>query len=137
MKAINKFGLYAAISAIALVWVGCATVEKNSAMDTERMLAASGFQLRLADTPQKLEKVKAMSQRKLIRHQGNGSENYIYADATDCKCLYVGTDKAYKRFRNLAAERLSSDEMAARDENVDMDWEIWGGTPGSSWQYWQ
>lgn len=106
-------------------------------MTTERLLAASGFQMRLADTPQKLEKIKTMTQRKLIRHQSSGTVDYIYADATDCKCLYAGTEKAYKRFKNLAAIRLSEDEVNARDEDIRIDWKIWGGAPGSTWEYWQ
>jgi hypothetical protein len=128
--------LFAVVFVIALALVGCATVEKDTAMDTERLLAASGFQMRLADTPQKLDKIKTMTQRKLIRHQGNGKNHYIYADATGCKCLYAGTEKAYKRFKNLSAARLSEDAASARDEDVKMDWDVWGGDPGSAWQYW-
>ncbi len=137
MRMRTNFRLFAVVFVFALALVGCATVEKNTAMDTERLLAASGFQMRLADTPQKLEKIKTMPQRKLIRHQRNGKIDYIYADATHCKCLYAGTEKAYKKFKNLSALRLSEDEATARDEDVKMDWEIWGGDPGSAWQYWQ
>jgi hypothetical protein len=132
-----NFRLFAVVFVFALALVGCATVEKDTALDKERLLVASGFQLRLADTPQKLEKIKTMSQRKLIRSRTNGSIHYIFADATDCKCLYVGTEKAYKRFKNLSAIKLSEAAAGARDEDVKMDWEIWGGDPGSAWQYWQ
>jgi len=135
-KGIN-FRLFAVLLVFALALVGCATVEKDTAMDTERLLAASGFQMRLADTPQKLDKIKTMTQRKLIRHQRNGTIDYIYADATDCKCLYAGTEKAYKKFKKLSAIRLSEYEATARDEDVKIDWGIWGGAPGSTWQYWE
>jgi hypothetical protein len=131
-----NFRLFAVVFVFALALVGCATVEKNNALDEERTLAASGFQLRLADTPQKLEKIKTMSQRKLIRHQTNGSIYYMFADATDCKCLYVGTEKAYKSYKDRSALRLAEDESSARGEDVKMDWKIWGGEPGSDWQYW-
>lgn len=137
MKMRINFRLFAMLLVFALALVGCATVEKDTAMDIERLLAASGFQMRLADTPQKIDKIKTMTQRKLIRHQRNGTIDYIYADATDCKCLYAGTEKAYKKFKNLSAIRLAGDEATARDEDVKIDWEIWGGDPGSTWQYWQ
>jgi hypothetical protein len=137
MKMRINFRLFAMLLVFTLVLVGCATVEKDTAMDTERLLSASGFQMRLADTPQKLDKIKTMTQRKLIRHQRNGIIDYIYVDATDCKCLYAGTEKAYKKFKNLSAIRLSGDEATARDENVKIDWKIWGGDPGSAWQYWE
>lgn len=136
MRMKTNFILSAVVFVIALALVGCATVEKDTAMDTERLLAASGFQMRMADTPQKLDKIKTMTLRKLIRHQRNGTADYIYADATGCKCLYAGTEKAYNKFKDLAAVRLSGDAASARNENVKMDWEVWGGEPGSEWQYW-
>lgn len=121
---------------MSLALLSCAAIEKDTVMDTERLLSASGFQMRMADTPQKLEKIKMMSQRKLIRHQDNGKTNYVYADATYCKCVYAGTEKAYNKFKELSADRLAMDAMSARDENIRMDWEVWGGDPGSAWQYW-
>ena len=39
----------------------CAT--NSDIMDTERMLTAAGFQMRLADTPAKLAQIGAMPQR--------------------------------------------------------------------------
>ena len=137
MRMKTNFRLFAVVFVIAFALTGCATVEKDTAMDTERLLAASGFQMRMADTPQKLDKIKTMNQRKLIRHQDNGKNHYIYADATGCKCLYAGTEKAYEKFKNLAAARLSADAASARDEDAQMDWEVWGGEPGQAWQYWQ
>lgn len=137
MRKRTNVKLFAVVFVIALALAGCATVEKDTAMDTERLLAASGFQMRLADTPQKLDKIKTMTQKKLIRHQRNGTSDYIYADATGCKCLYAGTEKAFNKFKNLAAERLSADAANARDEDVKIDWDVWGGEPGSTWQYWE
>ena len=136
MKRFN-FAMYAVVFAAVIAFVGCATLERDNAIDTERLLSASGFQMRMADTPQKLDKVKSMSQQKLIRHTEDGNTDYIYADASDCKCLYVGTEKAFMKFKELASERLASDVASARDENVTMDWDVWGGRPGSDWKYWQ
>ncbi len=136
-----NFALFAVIFVFLVALVGCATMEKDTSkdtsMDTERLLSASGFQMRMADTPQKLDKVKSMTQKKLIQHKEKGKVAYIYADADDCKCLYVGTEKAYMKFRDLAADRLEADDLNARNENVMMDWDVWGGDPGSAWEYWQ
>jgi hypothetical protein len=132
-----NFKLSAVVFVVMIAFAGCATVDKENTIDTERMLSASGFQMRMADTPQKLDKVKSMSQKKLIRHKQNGNIDYIYADAKDCKCFYVGTEKAYTKFREMAAMKLASDAASARDENVMIDWDVWGGKPGSDWRYWQ
>jgi len=112
----------------------CAAIQNRDAMDTERMLAASGFQMRLADTPQKLDHLKSMTQRKLVPHQHSDKIYYVYADATFCQCLYVGNEKAYQRYQKLAIEKniAENQRMAAEmNENASMNWGMWG--PWGPW----
>ena len=100
----------------------------------ERLLAASGFQMRLADTPQKLDHLKSMTQRKLVLHQHDDKIYYVYADATSCKCLYVGNEKAYDRYQKLALQKKIADEQrraAEMNENAPMNWGLWG--PWGPW----
>ena len=47
---------------VALFTVACA----GQAMQTERMLAAAGFQMRMADTPEKLARLAKLTQRELM-----------------------------------------------------------------------
>lgn len=137
MKTRTGFGLFTVVFVIMLALTGCATVEKDTTMDTERLLSAAGFQMRLADTPEKLEKIKKMPQRKIFPHQRNGTTYYLYADATECECLYAGTEKAYERAKELSELRQAKIEGTSSGEDVVMDWEVWGGDPGSAWQYWK
>ena len=131
----TNFRLFILVFVIALALTGCATVEKDTRIDHERLLAASGFQLRLADTPEKLEKIKAAPQRKLFPHERNGKTYYIYADATGCECIYVGTEAAYKRVKDLAELKDLKVQTSPGREDVIKDWEVWGGEPGEAWQY--
>lgn len=112
----------------------CAAIQNADAIDTERMLAAAGFQMRFADTPQKLDHVKSMTQRKLVLHRRDNKTYYVYADATSCKCLYVGNEKAYQRYQKLEIDRKIADNrrMAAEmDEEASMDWGLWA--PWGPW----
>jgi len=104
-----------ALIGFAVMLTACAAIQNRDAMDTERMLAASGFQMRLADSPEKLDHLKSMTQRKLVLHQHNGKIYYIYADATFCKCLYVGNEKSYQRYQKLSIEKniAENQRMAA------------------------
>jgi len=123
-----------ALIGFAAMFTACAAIQNRDAMDTERMLAASGFQMRLAGTPQKLDHLKSMTQRKLVLHQHNGKIYYVYADATFCQCLYVGNEKAYQRYQKLAIERniAENQRMAAEmNENASMNWGMWG--PWGPW----
>ena len=108
----------------------CASIQNSEAMKTERVLAAAGFQMRLADTPERLAKVTAMTQRKLVPHQKNGEIMFVYADATACKCVYVGTQAAHQRFQQLAIQQklANQQEMTAEmNQDIAMDWDGWGG----------
>jgi len=120
-----------------LMAAACAAVGNQQAIQNERMLAAAGFQVKFADTPEKLDHLKSMPQRQYAHHQrDDGRVFYMYADANYCKCLYVGTEKAYQRYQELviqletAHDQLKAAEIA-RQTPVYMDWDVWG--PWGPW----
>ncbi len=120
--------------AFTLTLAACAAIQNRDAIEMERLLAGSGFQMRLADTPQKLDHLKSMTQRKLVLHHHNDKIYYVYADATSCKCLYVGSEKAYDRYQKLALQKKIADEQrtaAEMNENAPMNWGMWG--PWGPW----
>ena len=122
-----KFTVIVVVLGIALA--GCAAIQKSDTMDTERALAAAGFQMKLADTPGKLVHLETLTQRKLVPHQKDGAVHYVYADATYCKCVYVGTEDAYQRYQGLAIQQKIADEQrvaAEMNEQADMNWGMWG-----------
>lgn len=107
----------------------CASIQKSEAIQTERLLAAAGFQMRLADTPQKMAKLETMTQRKLVPHEKDGEPFFVYADALECKCVYAGTQQAHQRFQQLAIQQklANQEEMTAEmNEDASMDWGAWG-----------
>ena len=122
-----------AILGIALA-AGCAAIQKSDTLDMERTLSAAGFQMNLADTPERLAQLASMTQRKLVPHQKDGDIRYVYADATYCKCVYVGTEKAYQRYQKLAIQKQIADEQrqaAEMNQDAAMNWDTWG--PWGPW----
>jgi hypothetical protein len=110
---------------VAVTLVNCASQEARS---TEQLLAAADFQVRYADTPQKLAKLEKLTQRELVAHPADGSVRYVYADAAGCKCLYAGDEQAYHRYQKLAVEEqiAGEQEMTARlNRDAEMDWGLW------------
>ena len=104
----------------------CASQEAKS---TEQLLAAAGFQVRYADTPQKLGKLQTLTQRKLVAHPSEGTIRYVYADAAGCKCVYAGDEAAYQRYQELAVQERIADERlmtAQMNQDAAMDWGGWG-----------
>ena len=123
-------------SCVALVFAvlfasGCAAIRQSEALQTERLLAASGFQMKLATTADQKKRLEAFApQRKLAPQEIDGELRFVWADASYCKCVYVGTQAAHGRFQKLALEKQISDQQlqaANANEAASMDWGPWGG----------
>ena len=106
----------------------CASSQESQRLNTERLLAAAGFKMGLADTPEKLAQLKKLPQRKVIP-QGQGDNlQYIYADAEYCKCAYEGNEAAYEKYQKLTAKKQVDEEErreAARSRQQQTDWQDW------------
>lgn len=124
----------ALLAGLAMVFSACAAIQNQNAMDTERLLAASGFQMRLADTPEKLAHLQTLTQRKLVPHSHDGKVYYVYADATSCQCVYIGNEKSYQRYQQFALQKeIAEEQRMAAEMNADaaMHWGLWG--PWGPW----
>jgi hypothetical protein len=89
------------------------------------MLASSGFEMHVADTPEKLAHVKTLVQRRLIARKEGDKVHYVYADA-EGKCLYVGTGEAYQRYKKLAAQQTREQQSLEEAQDVELDTMNWG-----------
>ena len=116
----------AAMLTSALVFLAsCQAIEKEQAQDTEQLLAAAGFHMKEAGTPEQIANLKAMTQRKMVIQDQDGQTRYVYADAAGCGCVYVGGEKNYDEF-----QRLSVKQQIAQDNlDASMDWGMWGPWP--------
>jgi hypothetical protein len=127
----GKRAAVALIAASLLAVAGCASIMGRGAIDTERTLAAAGFQMKLADTPEKLAHLQTLApQRKLVPHSQDGEMRYVWADAKYCKCLYAGSELAYQRYQKLAIQQKLADEQrdaALANEDAAMNWGMYGG----------
>lgn len=125
MKNIQKITL----TFLTLVMLaGCAAIEAQRVADTEQLLSAAGFTLKIADTPEKQAHLQSLTQHKIVPHTRDGKIYYVYADAKDNR-LYVGDEDAYQRYQKLAVEKeIAEDRIEAAQMNMDaaMDWGMWG-----------
>jgi len=119
------------LGAIALSLTGCAAMQAQDTRATERMLAAAGFQMNAADTPEKAAHLQALASGKIVRRERNGAPSYVYADRNVCKCLYAGTEQQYQEYRKLARQQTMADEAAVVDEESSdsRSWGLWGLWP--------
>ena len=114
---------------VCVIVAGCAAMRAEEAQSTEQLLAASGFEVKLADTPEKQAQLAGMPQDTLVTHDVGGSARYTYADATGCKCIYAGGQGAYDSFQRLKQERQIAEmnqAAAMMNDDAAMNWGMWG-----------
>ena len=114
---------------------GCARTQKMSPLQMDELLVRAGFELRTADTPNKLNFIKSLPLKKVVAKKQNGKLNYLYVvDTSSCKCMYVGNGQNYQRLRQMikdhqmeekVATTRYSDPVMLEDEALDPD-STWG-----------
>lgn len=129
--AMSMVGRGVAVLAMATVLslVGCTTVRQLESQQTEDLLAAAGFKVKPADTPEKLDHLKSFPAYKMQTRTKDSNIVYTYADPNNCKCLYVGTPKEYQEYKRLEVQQqiAENQRMAAEDaEWAAMNWGVWG-----------
>ncbi|MFC7396646.1 hypothetical protein ACFQU1_05500 [Chelatococcus sp. GCM10030263] len=113
------------LATTSLALGGCMTVGQK-----EDMLAAAGFKVKLADTPQKIASLKAFPPHKFFAQNQNNQVVYFYADPTVCRCLYYGPQSAYQSYRQMAFQQnlVNEQQMTAEiNQQTAFDFGPWGG----------
>jgi hypothetical protein len=120
-----KISLSILASMLAVSFVSCASTNGSQGVDMGKLLNSAGFKKAVADTPEKLDHLKKLPQRKVVPHHEGDKIFYIYADVEKCKCAYAGDEEAYKRYQKLTQKSDLAEQdrrEGARDQQRQMDW---------------
>lgn len=101
--------------------IGCAGTGKMTAFQMDEMLARSGFQLRTADTPEKLDLLKSLPKNRFLHKKRNDKELYFYVNDASCQCMYIGNEKAYRRFKQSVKENQLDKRIDTTSSEVRRD----------------
>ena len=103
-----------AVIAACIAVSACAAQVQNK----ENMLAAAGFTLVPANTPERQTSLAALPPHKFVHQVRNNVVVYTYADPTICDCLYVGNQAAYDRYRSeVFAKNLANEQQMTAQIN--------------------
>ena len=119
----------AILSILIITLAGCTTLRNKRTMNAEEVLYKAGFQMKRADTPEKLAHLTTLPQRKVVPHVRKGTARYFYADAEVCRCLYVGDRDAFQSFQHILLEKEVAEHEYVAGGNfvyVEVDWNVWG-----------
>jgi hypothetical protein len=122
-----KFALIGAVAGLTLGVVTCAS-QQQQVSQKEDLLAAAGFQVRVADTPQRMAALRSLPPNKFVTRLANGSTVYQYADPLVCKCVYFGGQQNWDAYRQeMFAQRIANEnQMTAIMNQEAWDWGPWG-----------
>lgn len=117
------------LAALMVLLTACQAPDNERSATTEVLLAAGGFEIMMADTPERQSHLETLTQRQIVRHQRNGKALYVYADATSCGCLYAGTEANYERYRVLAdssrTEGVQGLDAVQAAPGAELNWALW------------
>ena len=95
----------------------------------EPMLAAAGFHMLPADTPERVAETQRLTPLKVRYFIDNGKPRYWFNDPVNCHCVYVGSEKNYQQYEQIRlsqqaarqeAEAAQMNEEAAEQEQMNM-----------------
>ena len=115
------------MAAFSLTAAGCAS-QQELVGQKEDLLAAAGFQVRVADTPHRIAAMKRLPPNKFVTRVRNGQLVYQYADPLVCRCVYFGTQQNWDAYRQeVFAQQLADEaQMTAIMNQESWDWGPWG-----------
>jgi hypothetical protein len=98
MERLQRTGILVILATgLFMALAGCGGKPVNKTLQAEEVLAAAGFQLKMADTPAKVERISRIPQKQVVRARIQDREVYLWADAVGCRCYYAGTPQNYKQ----------------------------------------
>ncbi len=107
---------------------GCQSTPPDVAAHEDK-LAAAGFVMRIADTPERRAMLARLPIDQFVIRQSGNTLHYVYADPLVCGCLYVGTEQAFAQYQqNQRLANLANQEqmIAQMYEDAAWSWGAWG-----------
>jgi len=74
-------------------------LEKNSFY-----LSSAGFRIQVANDPAGQKALRTLPAHRFVINGVGDAVRYLYAEPQHCVCIFVGTQQAYDRYRNLLSQ---------------------------------
>ena len=118
-----------ATTAVFLVGIGilgaCQTQQQMVAQHEDN-LAAAGFVIRPANTPERKAMLAKLPPNRFVQRVKGDTVHYVYADPLVCGCLYVGSQQAYSQYKQHEQQQhLADEQQMTADSYSDAAWN-WG-----------
>jgi hypothetical protein len=131
-----RLGTFFVLALLSLT--GCVT-EREAVSRKEDHLAAAGFIVRPANTPERQQMLSRLPPHHFVKRVHGDVVHYVYADPLVCDCLYVGSQQAYSKYQQyLLSKSLADEQETTAQMYADpmWNWGPWGpGDMGYGFEY--
>jgi hypothetical protein len=123
----SRSNLTLTFAVVGFVLAACQTPQQ-AVQNKEDLLAAAGFTIQPANSPQRLAAMKKLPPHKFVRQISGTTVVYVYADPSICQCVYFGDQAAWTAYRGMVFEKRLADEqqMTATMNQNAFDFGPWG-----------
>jgi hypothetical protein len=120
--------IFLIITALSVALAGCGSIKppqpptpEQQAEQVEPLLAAAGFRMLPADTPQRRQQLASLVPFDVNYYVGKtGTLHYYMADPDFCKCMYIGTEENYQQYERLKLnQQFQAKEGELSRENLE------------------
>jgi hypothetical protein len=103
--------------------------QQQRVVDREDKLAAAGFIIKPANTPERQQMLTRLPANQFVMRQNGDTIHFVYADPLVCGCLYVGTQQAYDQYKANQLQQHLADEQSMTAQTYSdaaWNWNSWG-----------
>ena len=125
----SAIGLRSVVTAFGLLALTSCATPRQIVTQHEDNLAAAGFIVRPANTPERQAMLNRVPPHRFILRAHGNTVNYVYADPLVCDCLYVGSQQAYDQYMlHIQQQRLADQQELTAQMYSDpaWNWGAWG-----------
>jgi hypothetical protein len=124
-KAIGMLGAIALLLGgsllVALEVPSKAFLDKNSFY-----LSSAGFRVKVADDAAGQKALRALPPHRFVIHRNGTQVRYLYAEPNHCVCIFIGTEDAYRSYRDMLAQPIDQPDNVAPDYKTQADALLYG-----------
>ncbi len=127
-RKLSGVGASAALALAVGALTACETPQQR-VTEHEDNLAAAGFIVRPANTPERQAMLKRLPPNRFVMRTKGDVVHYVYADPLVCGCLYVGSQQAYSQYKRHQQEQNLADQQQMTAEvysDPAWSWNAWG-----------
>jgi hypothetical protein len=106
-----RFSQMGMIFGAGLLLSACQTPQQ-AVQSKEDLLAAAGFTIKPANSPQRIAAMKKLPPHKFVQQAQGPNVVWVYADPTICQCVYFGDQAAWANYRSMVfAKQLANEQQ--------------------------